>query len=141
MNIVIPKPRTKTAEEIAYEKVYYQYINFIEQDTNCISLDKAISDISNNIIQHRKYILENRGDILYTLALERMKTRLENKFILSNCRDKIEQKRSIESGKLITKQAIEQEKSVLKKNEGEQYIYIGLGSLVLLVGLYLIVKK
>ena len=72
---------------------------------------------------------------------EKTKDSLENRFTLSDCRDKIEQKRVVESGKLITKQAIEQEKSILKKNEAEQFVYIGLGSLVLLVGLYLIIKK
>lgn len=111
------------------------------RNSDCITLDEGISKISDKIIQERKKILENRGDKLYTEALERAKNSLESSFISNNCRDKIEQKRAIESGKLITKQAIEQEKSVLKKNEGEQYIYIGLGSLVLLVGLYLIVKK
>jgi hypothetical protein len=110
-------------------------------DSDCIKLDEGISKISDKIIQERKKILENRGDKLYTESLERVKGGLESSFIFNNCRDKIEQKRAIESGKLITKQAIEQEKSILKKNEGEQFIYIGLGSLVLLVGLYLIVKK
>jgi len=111
------------------------------RNSDCIMLDEGISKISDKIIQERKKILEKKGDKLYAEALEKTKTSLENRFILSDCRNKIEQKRLVESGKLLTKQAVKQEENVLKNNEAEQYIYIGLGSLVLLVGLYLIIKK
>ena len=46
-----------------------------------------------------------------------------------------------ESAVLITKQAIEQEKAVLKPANNEQNIYIGVGALILLVGLLILVKK
>lgn len=66
---------------------------------------------------------------------------IENSSILSDCRNVIEQKRLEESANLITKQSVIQEGNVLPANYKEQYLYIGLGSVVLLVGLYLISKK
>ena len=53
----------------------------------------------------------------------------------------------IESDKLksnaitITDLASQQEKNVLKKNITEQYVYIGIGALVLLTGFYIVLKK
>jgi hypothetical protein len=66
---------------------------------------------------------------------------LENKFVDLDCRNEIEQKRLEESGMLLTKQSAVSESNVLPSNYKEQYLYIGLGSLVLLVGLYVITKK
>jgi hypothetical protein len=42
---------------------------------------------------------------------------------------------------VITQQAIAQEQSILKPNFKEQYIYIGIGAVVLLLGLYLVSIK
>ena len=66
---------------------------------------------------------------------------LENVFVDGGCRNKIEQIRLEESALLLSTQSAIQEKNVLPSNYKEQYIYIGLGSLVLLVGLYVIAKK
>jgi hypothetical protein len=66
---------------------------------------------------------------------------LENKFVLLDCRNNIELKRLNESAELLSKQSVTQEQNVLSTNYKEQYIYIGLGALVLLVGLYVISKK
>jgi hypothetical protein len=66
---------------------------------------------------------------------------LENTSVDSDCRNKIEEIRLEESALLLSTQSAIQEKNVLPSNYKEQYIYIGLGSLVLLVGLYVIAKK
>jgi hypothetical protein len=42
---------------------------------------------------------------------------------------------------LITKTSIEQEKKVLGSSKKEENIYIGVGALVLLVGLFIVLKK
>ena len=131
-------PYEKNTQD-AFKRVSDEYGSYLKSD--CIKLDEGISAISDKIIEERKKLLQKTGDKFYVDALEVMKHGLEYSFINNLCRDKIEQKRLVESGKLITKQAIKQEESVLKKNEREQFLYIGLGSLVLLVGLYLIVKK
>jgi hypothetical protein len=41
----------------------------------------------------------------------------------------------------LTKNASIQEQSVLGKNFKEQYIYIGIGAGILLLGLYVVLKK
>jgi hypothetical protein len=66
---------------------------------------------------------------------------IENSSTSSDCRNKIEQIRLDESGMLLTKQSAISESNVLPSSYKEQYLYIGLGSLVLLVGLYIIAKK
>lgn len=133
---------TYTGERgLALQKIVEKYQVFAGKASNCILLDEGISKIRDEIISENKKVLENKGSKAYLEMLEVYKNTLESKFIDSDCRNKIENKRQIESAKLITTQAIKQEENVLKKNEKEQYIYIGLGSLVLLVGLYLIIKK
>ncbi len=77
------------------------------------------------------------GDNLLQIVIKT----LENKFVDLDCRNKIEQIRLDESGMLLTKQSAVSESNVLPSSYKEQYIYIGLGSLVLLVGLYVIAKK
>ena len=67
--------------------------------------------------------------------------KVENAFVDGGCRNKIEEIRLEESALLLSTQSAIQEKNVLPSNYKEQYIYIGLGSLVLLVGLYVIAKK
>lgn len=67
--------------------------------------------------------------------------KLENEITNSNCRAEIEKKRLEESAEILTKQSAVSEKNVLKPNYKEQYIYIGLGVVVLFTGLYIIGKK
>jgi hypothetical protein len=62
-------------------------------------------------------------------------------FASNSCSDKIETQRQKETAVLITKTSIEQEKKVLGSSKKEENIYIGVGALVLLVGLFIVVKK
>ena len=62
-------------------------------------------------------------------------------FSKSSCANKIEYKRLVETGKIATDSAIKQEDDILPKNKNEQYIYIGIGAVVLITSLYLILKK
>jgi hypothetical protein len=140
-NKMIGIPTFQAERNLALQKVVEKYQIYEGKGSNCIQLDEGISKIRDEIISETKKVLEKKGSKAYLEMLESYKNTLENKFINSDCRSKIENKRLVESGKLITTQAIKQEENVLKKNEKEQYIYIGLGSLVLLVGLYLIIKK
>jgi hypothetical protein len=81
------------------------------------------------------------GSVLGEQLLPYYILRLEILFSSLDCRNKIEQIRLDESGMLLTKQSAVSESNVLPSSYKEQYIYIGLGSLVLLVGLYVIAKK
>jgi hypothetical protein len=66
---------------------------------------------------------------------------LEAEFNKKNCRDLFEKKRLQDMASALTKSASAQEQSVLGKNFKEQYIYIGIGAGILLLGLYVVVKK
>jgi hypothetical protein len=66
---------------------------------------------------------------------------VEAKFSKFNCRDKIEAVRTRSFADSLTETAIKSEESVLGKGFKEQKTYIALGSLVLLTGLYVVLKK
>jgi hypothetical protein len=66
---------------------------------------------------------------------------LEAEFNNKKCRDLFEKKRLQDMASIVTKQSTLQEKSILGKNFKEQYIYIGIGAGILLLGLYVISKK
>jgi hypothetical protein len=104
---------------------------------SCIQLDKLIKDVSDRIVLERGRF----GDEYYLRALLNHKIALELIFSSNSCADKIETLRQKESAVLITKQSIEQEKSVLNSANTDQRIYIGAGALILLVGLYVLLKK
>jgi len=106
--------------------------------SDCVSLDLLIKKLSDKIVSER---LKSNPDTYYLKALEERKNAMESGFTRNSCSQKIEKSRQIESSLLLTKGAIESEESVLTKNNVEQKIYIGVGALVLLVGLYIIVKK
>ena len=117
---------------------------------SCVELDKLILKIRDYTVAERlKSTPYNYGVARglepsannYIQALVDQKALLESIFASNNCLDKIETLRQNESAVLITKQAIEQEKSVLKPANTDQRIYIGVGALILLVGLYIIIKK
>ena len=105
---------------------------------DCVSLDLLIKSLRDKIISER---LKLKPDQDYLKALEERKNAMESGFNVNNCSQKIEKVREIESALLLTKEAIKSEESVLPKNNNEQKIYIVAGALILLVGLYIIVKK
>jgi hypothetical protein len=117
---------------------------------SCVELDKLIKKVRDRIASERiKPSLYNYGlnkglspsVEIYVDELIKHKSLLEGIFAGYNCADKIETLRQNETSVLITKTAIEQEKSVLGNSKKEQNIYIGVGALVLLVGLYIVIKK
>lgn len=117
---------------------------------SCIELDKLILKVRDKLVAERikpsayNYGL-NRGlepsANNYIQALVNHKGTLESIFVTNNCADKIEKLRQNESAVLITKQSILQEKAVLEPANTDQRIYIGAGALILLVGLYILVRK
>jgi polyhydroxyalkanoate synthesis regulator phasin len=62
-------------------------------------------------------------------------------FSKSSCANKIEYKKLVETGQITTEMAKKQEDDILPKNNNEQYIYIGIGAVVLITSLYLIIRK
>ena len=66
---------------------------------------------------------------------------LEADFNNKKCRDEFEKIRIQDMASTLTKGASKQEVSILNPNFKEQYIYIGIGAVVLLLGLYVVTKK
>jgi hypothetical protein len=91
----------------------------------------------------RQKALEDRKFYVNTMVniLPQHVADLEADFKQKNCRDEFEKKRLQDMATVITKQATLQEKSVLEPNNKQQYLYIGIGAVVLLLGLYVISKK
>jgi len=114
------------------------YAEFSWKGGNCVELDKKIKDVRDRAVAVR---LNTNTDEKYIQALVDLQERLESIFASNSCADKIETLRQKETGTLITKTAIEQEKKVIGNSKKEENIYIGLGALTLLVGLIIILKK
>jgi len=108
---------------------------------NCYKLDINLKLIRDEIVVESKKLLGGNGNNEYLKALQSRKNSYEIRFNQDKCRDKIEEDRLRESANLITKASINQEKSVLDKSLTTQYIYIGFGALVLMTGLYIVLKK
>lgn len=117
---------------------------------SCVELDALIKKVSDRIVSERikpsPYNYGLRAGLpmsveYYIRALINQKLVLEGIFIGNRCADKIETLRQNESAVLVTKQAIEQEKAVLKPANTEQRIYLIGGAVILLVGLVILIKK
>lgn len=120
------------------------------QGGSCVTLDALIKKVRDKIVAERlspsayNYGLHKGlapSSENYVDALLEHKSKLEGIFAGYNCADKIETLRQNETSVLITKTAIEQENKVLGNSKKEENIYIGVGALVLLVGLYIVIKK
>lgn len=65
----------------------------------------------------------------------------EMRFVELGCRDKLEYQRQKIAASQFSKEAESAETDVLGKSDTEQYVYIGVGSLVLLAGLAIVIRK
>jgi hypothetical protein len=97
-----------------------------------VFLEKA-GNISDN---NRKEYINKMAEILPKYLQE-----LEAEFNNKKCRDEFEKIRIQDMASTLTKGASKQEVSILNPNFKEQYIYIGIGAVVLLLGLYVVTKK
>ena len=118
---------------------------YTEQEFSyCILLDQKLKKSIGIVADLQKKKLEGGFNALDGILLNQeieLKNKRETEFSKLSCANKIEYKRLIETGQLVTESAIEAEKNVLSKNTNEQYIYIGIGSVVLLTSLYIIIRK
>jgi hypothetical protein len=118
---------------------------YTEQEFSyCILLDQKVkkSIIIVKDLQIKK--LTKGFNVLDGILLNQeieLKNKRETEFSKLSCANKIEYKRLVETGEVLTESAIEAENNVLSKNTNEQYIYIGIGSVVLLTSLYIIIRK
>jgi hypothetical protein len=113
-----------------FRKMYYTPSGDLRAN-NCMELDLLMKEplsayFPNDII--RNNYTQLRADV-------------EAKFSKFNCRDKIEAVRTRSFADALTETAIKSEESVLSKGFKEQKTHIALGGLVLLTGLYVVLKK
>ena len=100
-------------------------------------MNKKATDWYKKNTNVNSYYGSKLGDSLLPYAI----LMLENANVKEDCRNKIEQIRLDESGMILTQQSAKSEQNFSKESNKEQYIYIGAGALVLLVGVYIILKK
>jgi hypothetical protein len=120
------------------KKVEYKYSIKPE---NCYKLDENLKLITDELALETKKLLTGGANREYIKALQSRKSSYEGSFTQADCRNKIEEDRLKESANLLTKTAIGQEKDVVDKSFNLQKVYIGVGALVLVVGLYIVLKK
>ena len=129
----------------AYDTVQNQFGSL---PLNCQGLDRDLKRLQQAIIDAYKIPLTsnpNGSQELYNRAykeaLELKKNGWEVMFESRGCRDIIENIRLTTGALKETEYAIKSEKQVLEVNNKDQNIYIGLGAVVLLVGLYMVLQK
>jgi hypothetical protein len=127
------------AQESGYQRVLNEFGSF---PYNCVSLDKDIKRISDKIIEERKKSpLPSVEQKAYLEALESKKSEWGGTFDTKSCRDIIEKIRLTTGAVEQSKFAIKAEQQILPKNEKDQSLYIGLGAVVMLIGLYIVLKE
>jgi hypothetical protein len=133
---------TSNAWDVAKQKAFERVRNdFGALPYNCQDLDKQLKKIQDVILTAYKSAdisLEQRA---YREELALKKNYFEGLFSSHNCRDVIENIRLTADAVKETEYAIKGEQQVLGKNNKNQNIYIGIGGLVILVGLFVILKK
>jgi hypothetical protein len=109
---------------------------------NCQTLDIELKRL-NDLILVRTKITDsgNLAQRAYLEALNLKKDAWENLWALKGCRDVIEKIRLKTGAILTTESAIQAESSVLTTSNKEQNIYIGIGAIIILTGLYIVLKK
>lgn len=126
------------AQEAGYQKVQDEFGSL---PYNCVSLDKDIKRISDKLeVERKKSPLPSLQQRAYMEALELKKHAWESTFATKGCRDIIENIRLTTGAVEESKFAIKAEQQVLPTNEKDQTLYIGLGAVVMLIGLYIVLK-
>jgi hypothetical protein len=118
--------------------------------STCVRVDEDIKKISDEILELQKvtpaltgYALATSRDVnvLKLEVLRQILLQYKKSFNKGECTDTLEQMKAEANAKILTKEAIKSEKQVLEKNYKEQYLYIGVGSVILLVGLYIVTRS
>lgn len=108
---------------------------------NCKQLDVTLRDLILKISEEGQKLVSGNPNKIYLEALQKHKIVLQNIFTTNQCAINIENERLDESGLLLTKQSIEVEESLKKNSTFDQNIYIGVGGLLLITGLFFLLKK
>lgn len=128
-DVKLQEQRTKVLEE------------FPTNALDCVTLDETMKRILDKEASESKNVLAGLGNSYYLTAIREHKSYLDTIFADNNCRNKIENLRAKTTAITLTNEQIKAEQSVLPENVKEQNNYIILGSVVLLVGMIIILKK
>lgn len=131
--------KSSLAQIEAFQKVQDEFGSL---PYNCASLDKELKRLSDKLLSERKkYPLPNLQQSAYIDALELKKNAWESTWTTKSCKDIIENIRLESIAVTQTASAIKAEKSILGTANKNENIYIGLGGLVILVGLYIVLQN
>jgi hypothetical protein len=118
---------------------------------DCVQLDEKIKEISYDIEQLGKttptltsgldIIKSKNPDILKLYLLREILLENKKAFNKNICTDVLEKKKIEDNAKMLTKESAKTEKKVLEKGTKEQYLYIGYGAVILLVGLFIVTRN
>lgn len=115
---------------------------------NCQQVDRDLKRVQDALVNAYKMRVTfdsmgnaNLYERAYKEALEFKKSSLESIFETRGCRDIIENIRLTTGAVKETEYAIKSEQQVLGKTNKDQTIYIGIGAVVMMVGLYIILQK
>lgn len=144
LNPINLKPMTNQ-ELLVYKLVTDKYLNTDYRNglikpkaNNCIDLDRNIQQISEEVSRLRISEPDNQLKVSFLMYA---KQKIINMFNNYDCRNKIEETRFDESGKLITQAVIKQEKTVLGQSNLENNIYIFIGATVFITALVILIKN
>jgi len=113
---------------------------------DCVQLDESIKATKDEIVRFetKKLQLGDKWLPFSEKILQSYKDSVknyQNDFISKGCKGRLESEKLKDNAIILTDMSSQQEKNILKKNVTEQYAYIGIGGLVLITGLYMVLKK
>ena len=117
---------------------------------DCVKLDEGIKNLSDEILELQKvtpaltgYELATSSDanVVKLELLRRINLEYKRVFNKQICTDTLEQMKAEADAKVLTKESVKAEKKILEKNYKEQYLYIGFGAVILLVGLFVVTRN
>lgn len=118
--------------------------------TDCVKLDENIKKISDEILELQKVTpaltgyelaVSRDANVLKLEVLRQINLEYKKGFNKGQCTDTLEQIKAEADAKVLTKESIKAEKKILEKNYKEQYLYIGFGAVILLVGLFVVTRN
>jgi hypothetical protein len=121
----------------------------LQTPPDCVKMDEQIKEVSfeieqlNKDTQVRDVLIANSKNPkeIRLYVLRNFLLELKQKFNNRSCSDILEAKKTEDNAKILTKESAKAEKKVLEKGFKEQYVYIGFGSVILLVALYIVTRN
>lgn len=108
---------------------------------DCKALDVTLRNIILKSDEEAQKILNGNGNQNFFNAMKERELVIRNAFVTNQCAVQFGNARLDESGNVMTQGAIKAEKSILGISTTDENIYLKVGGLVLLVGLFVMLKS